>query len=42
MFHVPWCDHCLKFMSSYEKLAEKLKNVETLILGKFDATVNEV
>jgi len=37
-FYNPHCGHCIHFAPHYATLATKLKSVEGLILGKFDAT----
>jgi len=36
-FYNPHCGHCIHFAPHYSDLATKLKNVEGLILAKFDA-----
>ena len=42
VFHAPWCGHCRKLEPTWRELAEKLKDVETLVVAKIDATRNEV
>jgi len=41
-FYAPWCGHCKKLAPIWEELAEELKSVPHLTIGKFDATANEV
>ncbi len=39
--YAPWCGHCKKLEPIYNELAEKLADVEDLVLAKMDATANE-
>lgn len=41
-FYAPWCGHCKKIAPIWEELANDLKEVKGLVVGKFDATANEV
>lgn len=41
-FYAPWCKHCKDLAPKYDQLAKRVKNVETLVIAKIDATANEV
>jgi protein disulfide-isomerase-like protein len=41
-FYAPWCGHCQALAPTFEKLAETLKDVPSVVIGKFDATANDV
>lgn len=41
-FYAPWCGHCKSLAPEYAKAAERLAENENIILGKVDATANEV
>ena len=41
-FYAPWCGHCKTLAPEYEKLAQKLANVGSVVIAKIDYTANEV
>lgn len=41
-YYAPWCGHCKKLAPIWEELANEFKDVKDLVIGKFDATLNEV
>jgi protein disulfide-isomerase A1 len=41
-FYAPWCGHCKKLAPIWEELANELKEVPGIVIGKFDSTANEV
>lgn len=41
-FYAPWCGHCKKLAPIWDEVATELKDVQGLVISKFDATTNEV
>ena len=41
-FYAPWCGHCKSLAPEYEKLAQRLANVGTVVVAKIDYTANDV
>lgn len=41
-YYAPWCGHCKSLVPIFSAVGSRVKDVEGLVIGKMDATANEV